>query len=241
MFDFAKSLLQYMPSYLGDLFNVFLKPRSHITNKMTEDAEKAWSNCLQFSLLSFLLVFLLKWVSFGDARDIQSIVVGEGILSMLEYVVSGGLLFIIWRVFGLNKTPRELITPFFFMLGVLILVNDMFFLTQLGLVKMIEPALFEMFVGMQAMGNMDEMLAQSEQQLANADPEMAQAAMNAVTAVSLIGAVFVIAWLLYAWQVYKRLFNVGYAKLYGALVVFLIVDEFNPVGFIKVFVAALWA
>lgn len=244
MYDIFKDLITYIPGYLNELLNLLIGPKKHINQSIDTDANLAWENSLRFVFISFLLIFLLKWLALTDVRDIQQIVIGEGVLTIFEYATSGVLLLIVWRLLGVKQKPRDVLTVFAFILGVWILIEGIFLLTQLGAVKMLDPNMYAMINGMNQVGNVQEIqaLAETYQQsiVQPDDAQLRQATLNLLNILNYIGAFVLLIWLLISWPVYGSQFNIGRGKVFASLVIFLIVNELNPMSFIKIFVMMAW-
>ena len=244
MYDIFKDLLEYIPEYLNELLKLVIGPKGHINQYINTNPEVAWKNSLRFAFISFVLIFLLKWLALTNVQDIQHIIVGEGVLSILEFSVSGLLLLVVWRLLGVKRKPREVLTVFAFILGVSILIQGVFYLTQLGAVKMLDPQLFTLLNGMNSVENIQELkeLAETypQENVQSEDYQLRQAALKLMKILSVIGAMLALIWMLLVWPVYGKLFSIGRGKVFGSLVIFLIVDELNPASFLKAFVMMGW-
>lgn len=244
MYDILKDLITYIPGYLNELLKLLIGPKKHINQSIDTDANLAWENSLRFAFISFLLIFLLKWLALTDVRDVQQIIVGEGVLTIFEFAMSGLLLLIVWRLLGVKRKPRDVLTVFAFILGVWILIEGIFLLTQLGAVKMLDPNMYALLNGMNQVGNVQEIqvLAETYQQsiVQPEDAQLREATLNLLNILNYIGAFILLIWLLICWPVYGGLFNIGRGKVFTSLVIFLIVNELNPMSFIKIFVMMAW-
>lgn len=245
MYNIFKDLLNYMPDYLNELFRLVIGPKKHIQHTIATDPNTAWKNSLRFAFICFIIIFLLKWLALSNVRDIQQIVVGEGLLAILEFAVSGLLLLLVWKLFGVKHRAQETMTVFAFILGISILIQGIFQLTQLGSVKMLDPELYAVLNGMNEISNIQELETLSEtysqEILQPEDAQMRQATLKLLNIITIIASVLALIWMLLAWPVYGTLYSVGRFKVYVTLAIFLVIDEFNPVSFLKVFVMMAWS
>jgi len=238
MFDIAKDLLKQTPHYLNDVFNVVIAPRSHIHNTLDRGVEDAWTRSLSFILVSFILVFLLKWAIFPAGGDIKEVMVGEGVLEVFVVIVDLLILLLVWKgFFRAANTPQTLLVPYLFILGIAMLIDGFSSATQFAVTKVFDPDLWTLMEKMKSASNSTDLQSIAAEYggtlISPADPSQRQVALNLLTIVQTVSSLVVLLWVIAAWIVYKDLTQKSLVAVYSALILVIALTLLNPAAFAK--------
>lgn len=242
MTKLATDLLKYLPNYLFDFIHLISGPKRHIRAAQEENPDKAWTLGLRFALISFLLMFLLKYNSVSEDATFNAVLMRHGVWRLFEFAGSAAILLGVLKLFGIKQPSLQVLTIFSFFVGVGVVIAGVFEFCQFRALNFLAPEYASFLQKMGGVDNMNELKSlindsrNSAANLGNADA--AEIAMSVVQAISSVGSAVSWLWLILIWPLFlSDLPAMARLKKYGSMVAFAFADLMNPISFIAALVA----
>jgi hypothetical protein len=195
MKELVEKIIGYLPQYLSELGLLLIGPKRFISDR-NANTDENFANSLMFLALSISAAMIMQWISVPLGDDIWKSLTSGAVSGMLLVILFAADVWCVFFIVGGRAPFRPFLISYCYPAGLAIVFVAVSQLLSLGIFKQFDPTNYQI------------MLDAVRQR--NKPPDLSDNNVYLVAqVVSYAGAIFVMVWSLWVWDVYREISGVS--------------------------------